>query len=1061
MGTSSIKRCQGKTPDILKGGLARKALMLATILVMQATAFFAGNIVAKDITGKVTSATDNEPLIGATVQVEGSQGGTITDFDGNYTIKANDGQTLVFSYIGYVTKKVKVKGNVINISLEEDGKSLEEVVVIGYGTMKKKLVTGATTQLKGDDIQKLNTTNPLAAMQGQTPGVNIVSTSGQPGASMSVTIRGLGTVGNSQPLYLIDGIGGDITTLNPADIERIDVLKDAASAAIYGAQAANGVVLVTTKSGKEGTSKITYDGYVGWQTVGRKFKMLNANEYMTIMDEARLNSGMSPVDWTSLNSIHDANGNIYDTDWIDQAIEDGALTTSHSLAFTGGSKTSTYVVSGGYTGQDGVIGGSDVSNYRRFNFRANSEHKMYNGLVTIGERVSFVWKTQRGMGTGNIWNNNLRSAFSSSPIHPVYDQNGDYASTVNSDWNVNDGNPYGNMMVNRFNQSKSGNLDANVYMQIEPIKNLKIKTVYGISYGTSDYRSFTPEYQFTPQSANTLTKVNQSNGNGLSMVWTNTAQYDFTLKGGHDFSALVGSEWSRYNGSSSGGYNDSLIPGFGDWEHAFLDNTNGTDNKRVNGAPYDETRGMSLFARLGWSWKDRYMFNATIRADESSKFAPGHRWGYFPSVSAGWTISEENFMKSTKSWLDFLKLRASWGQVGNANINCYQYLAPVTTTNTNYNFGTDGSQSGWATGSYPSRLANEGVKWETSEQINVGIDARFIQSRLSFTADWYIKKTKDWLVQAPVLATAGTQGPVINGGDVKNTGVEIGLSWNDNIGKDFSYSVGGNFAYNHNKVGSIPTEDGIIHGASNQIYSNAEEFYRAENGHAIGYFWGYKTAGIFQNQQEINDWIAAGNGVLQSNVQPGDTKYVDINRDGQINAADKVDLGNGLPKYTFGFNVSLSWKGFDLSANATGAAGFQIAQSYRDPNSSQGNYSRQILDRWTGEGTSNRIPRVTYGDVGNWQFSDLYLQDGDYIRLQNLTLGYDFKRLISWKGISKLRLYVQAQNLLTLTKYDGMDPEIGSYNGTNGNSSDSWVSGVDMGYYPHPRTFLVGMNIAF
>ena len=1061
MGTSSIKRCQGKNPDILKGGLARKALMLATILVMQATAFFAGNIVAKDITGKVTSATDNEPLIGATVQVEGSQGGTITDFDGNYTIKANDGQTLVFSYIGYVTKKVKVKGNVINISLEEDGKSLEEVVVIGYGTMKKKLVTGATTQLKGDDIQKLNTTNPLAAMQGQTPGVNIVSTSGQPGASMSVTIRGLGTVGNSQPLYLIDGIGGDITTLNPADIERIDVLKDAASAAIYGAQAANGVVLVTTKSGKEGTSKITYDGYVGWQTVGRKFKMLNANEYMTIMDEARLNSGMSPVDWTSLNSIHDANGNIYDTDWIDQAIEDGALTTSHSLAFTGGSKTSTYVVSGGYTGQDGVIGGSDVSNYRRFNFRANSEHKMYNGLVTIGERVSFVWKTQRGMGTGNIWNNNLRSAFSSSPIHPVYDQNGDYASTVNSDWNVNDGNPYGNMMVNRFNQSKSGNLDANVYMQIEPIKNLKIKTVYGISYGTSDYRSFTPEYQFTPQSANTLTKVNQSNGNGLSMVWTNTAQYDFTLKDGHDFSALVGSEWSRYNGSSSGGYNDSLIPGFGDWEHAFLDNTNGTDNKRVNGAPYDETRGMSLFARLGWSWKDRYMFNATIRADESSKFAPGHRWGYFPSVSAGWTISEENFMKSTKSWLDFLKLRASWGQVGNANINCYQYLAPVTTTNTNYNFGTDGSQSGWATGSYPSRLANEGVKWETSEQINVGIDARFIQSRLSFTADWYIKKTKDWLVQAPVLATAGTQGPVINGGDVKNTGVEIGLSWNDNIGKDFSYSVGGNFAYNHNKVGSIPTEDGIIHGASNQIYSNAEEFYRAENGHAIGYFWGYKTAGIFQNQQEINDWIAAGNGVLQSNVQPGDTKYVDINRDGQINAADKVDLGNGLPKYTFGFNVSLSWKGFDLSANATGAAGFQIAQSYRDPNSSQGNYSRQILDRWTGEGTSNRIPRVTYGDVGNWQFSDLYLQDGDYIRLQNLTLGYDFKRLISWTGISKLRLYVQAQNLLTLTKYDGMDPEIGSYNGTNGNSSDSWVSGVDMGYYPHPRTFLVGMNIAF
>jgi len=1039
-----------------------RMMLLVAIFALQAMAGIgAGVLNAKTITGVVKSATDGEPLIGATVKVVGGSAGVITDFDGNYKIDASEGQTLQVSYVGFVTKKVKVGGaSVINIDLEEDGASLDEVVVIGYGTMKKKLVTGATTQLKGENIQKLNTTNPLAAMQGQTPGVNIVSTSGQPGASMSVTIRGLGTVGNSQPLYLIDGIGGDITTLNPADIERIDVLKDAASAAIYGAQAANGVVLITTKSGKEGSSKITYDGYVGWQSVGRKFDMLNSNEYMTIMDEARLNSGMSPIDWASLNSIHDANGNIYDTDWIDQAINDGAITTSHSLAFTGGSKTSTYVISGGYTGQDGIIGGSDVSYYKRYNFRANSEHKMWDGLVTVGERVSFVWKDSRGMNTGNIWNNNLRSAFSTSPLVPVYDENGDYYSTVNSDWNVNDGNPYGTMMVNRYNQTKNGTLDANAYMQIEPIKNLKFKTVFGISYGTSEYRSYTPLYRFTPQTGNEVTKVNESNGHGMSMVWTNTLSYDFDIKD-HSFNALIGSEWSKYSGHSTGGYNTGLIAGFDDWEHAYLSNTNGTDNKTVSGAPYDDTKGMSYFARLGWSWKDRYMVNATLRADGSSKFAKGHRWGYFPSVSAGWTISEESFMKGVKSWFDFLKLRVSWGQVGNANINCYQYLAPVSTTNTNYNYGISGGQDAWATGSYPSRLANEDVKWETSEQTNIGIDARFFSGRLAFTGDWYIKKTKDWLVQAPVLATAGTDGPIINGGDVTNKGIELGLNWNDNIGKDFTYSVGANFAYNHNEVGEIPTEDGIIHGATNAIYSNAEEFYRAENGHAIGYFWGYKTAGIFQNQQEINDWIAAGNGVLQSNVQPGDVKYVDINHDGAITADDKVDLGNGLPKYTFGFNFSIGYKGFDLSANFSGAAGFQIAQSYRDPNSSQGNYSRAILNRWTGEGTSNSMPRVTYGDVGNWQFSDLYLQDGDYIRLQNVTLGYDFKKLISWKGISKLRFYVQAQNLFTLTKYDGMDPEIGSYNGTDGNSSDSWVSGVDMGYYPHPRIFLVGVNLAF
>lgn len=804
-----------------------KVALVAIMLVFQAMlGIGAGVLNAQTVKGTVISGSDNEPLIGASVMVQGTKTGAVTDLDGNFTIEAKNGQTLEVSYLGFITQKIKVTGSTINVTLNEDKQSLDEVVVVGYGVQKKKLVTGATVQLKGDDIAKLNTTNPLSAMQGQTPGVNIVSTSGQPGAAMSVTIRGLGTVGNSQPLYLIDGVGGDITTLNPADIESIDVLKDAASAAIYGAQAANGVVLVTTKSGKEGSSKITYDGYVGWQTLGRKFNVLNAREYMSIMDEARLNSGMSVIDWNSLNSIHDANGNVYDTDWIDQAVDNGALTTSHSLAFTGGSKTSTYSISGGYTGQDGLIGGSDVSYYKRYNLRANSEHKMFNGLVIIGEHIGFVYKQSRGMNTGNIWNNNLRSAFLTSPIIPVYDADGNYNSTVNSDWNVNDGNPYGTMMMNRYSKNRSGTLDANVYMQIEPIKNLKFRTVFAVNYGASDYRSYTPVYKFTPQSGNAESKVSQSHGNGLSLVWTNTLSYDFNVKE-HHINALLGSETSKYDGESTGGSNTGLIAGFNDWNHAFLTNTNGTDNKTVNGGPYDSTRGQSFFARLGWSWKDRYMVNATMRADGSSKFAKGHRWGYFPSVSAGWTLTEEKFMKSTASWLDFLKLRLSWGQVGNANIKCYQYLAPVSTSNTNYNFGTTGGQQGWVTGAYTSRLANENVKWETSEQYNLGIDARFLRQRLSLTFDAYIKNTKDWLVQAPVLATAGTEGPIINGGDVKNKGIELGLSWNDQIGKDFIYSVGANFAYNHNEVGAIPTKDGIIHGATNQIYNGAEEFYRA------------------------------------------------------------------------------------------------------------------------------------------------------------------------------------------------------------------------------------------
>ena len=719
-----------------------KVALVAIMLAFQALlGIGAGVLNAQTVKGTVISGSDNEPLIGASVMVQGTKTGSVTDLDGNFTIEAKNGQTLEVSYLGFITQKVKVNGSVVQVTLQEDKHSLDEVVVVGYGVQKKKLVTGATVQLKGDDIAKLNTTNPLSAMQGQTPGVNIVSTSGQPGAAMSVTIRGLGTVGNSQPLYLIDGVGGDITTLNPADIESIDVLKDAASAAIYGAQAANGVVLVTTKSGKEGSGKITYDGYVGWQTLGRKFNMLNSNQYMQIMDEARLNSGMSPVDWTSLNAIRDIDGNVYNTDWIDQAVDNGALTTSHSLAFTGGSKTSTYSISGGYTGQDGLIGGSDVSYYKRYNLRANSEHKMYNGLITIGEHIGFVYKDSRGMGTGNIYNNNLRSAFSTSPLVPVYDADGNYYSTINSDWNPNDGNPYGTMMMNRYNQSKNTSVDANVYLQIEPIKNLKFKTVFAVNYGGSNYRSFSPIYKFTPQSGNGVTSVNQSHGSGTSLVWTNTLTYDFDIKS-HHISALIGSETSKYDGSSTGSYGLNLTAGFDDWEHAYVANTEmSNENRKISGGPYDSTRGQSFFARMGWSWKDRYMVNATMRADGSSKFARGHRWGYFPSVSAGWTITEEDFMKSSASWLDFLKLRLSWGQVGNANIKCYQYLAPVSTSNTNYNFGTDGGTTGWNMGAYTSRLANENVKWETSEQYNVGLDARFLRQRLSLTFDAYIRLT--------------------------------------------------------------------------------------------------------------------------------------------------------------------------------------------------------------------------------------------------------------------------------------------------------------------------------
>lgn len=1054
MGITFLNHC--------KHMLLCKIALIALMLFPAANVLQAGLASAKTITGTVVSASDNEPLIGVSVQVQGTTLGAITDLDGHYSIEAQDGQTLTFSYIGFVTQKIKVgTQTVINVSLEEDNQTLNDVVVIGYGVQKKKLVTGATTQMKGDDIAKLNTTSPLQAMQGQTPGVSIQSESGQPGSGMKVVIRGLGTVGNSGPLYLIDGVSGDISSLNPADIESIDVLKDAASAAIYGAQAANGVVLVTTKRGKEGRTQVSFDGYMGWQTVARKVDLLNAEEYMTIMNEQAVNSGNAPIDWSSYKTITNESGAYNDVDWMDAMFKNGAKTQSYNISVNGGSKVATFALSLGYMDQEGIVGGKDVSNYQRYNVRLNSDQTIAP-FLKIGEQIGMVYKKTHGVQVGNLYSNTLRGAFSASPLVPIYgDNNYDvpYYDTSNSDYWSDQGNPYGSMMVTNQNENRGVTFTGNIYAELEPIKNLRLRTQFGTTYDTGEYRSFMPLYKLSPYVYNeTKTTVSQSMGHGFNMTWTNTLSYDWTM-GEHSFNALLGMETTRYEGTSLYAANGYLKDGFDTWKYAYLTNATGSstdDGMSISGAPNDDSRTVSYFGRLGWNWKETYMVNATLRADGSSRFAKGHRFGYFPSVSAGWTVSNEKFMQPAASWLDFLKLRASWGQVGNQNVDNYQYLSPITSTNTHYNFGTGlgaaAQSANW--GAYPSRLSNPDLTWETSEQTNIGFDAMLLRSRLGVNFDWYWKTTKDWLIAAPILDTAGTGAPFINGGDVKNYGLELNLTWNDKIGSDLRYQIGANMAYNHNEVGNIPNEDGIIHGPINLLYDNSEEFYRAENGHAIGYFWGYKTAGIFQNQQEIDDWIAAGNGVLQgTSVMPGDVKYYDINHDGSIDEKDKVDLGNGIPDVTFGFNISLFYKNFDFSLTASGAAGQQIVQSYRNTTTPKANYTKAILARWTGEGTSNTMPRVTETNV-NWKFSDLYIHDGDYLRISNITLGYDFAKLMKLSFVSQARLYFQVQNAFTFTKYDGMDPEIGY-------GTDGWVSGVDVGYYPRPRTFLVGVNLKF
>lgn len=1042
--------------------------LLMLLLLFPAMALRANPNQEKTVSGVVTSSADGEALIGVSVRVKETSQGTITDFNGKYSLNVRNGETLIFSYIGYLEQEIKV-GNqsTIHVALNEDANELDEVIVIGYGVQKKKLNTGATVQMKGETLAKLNTSSALQAMQGQSPGVSIISESGQPGAEMKVTIRGLGTVGNAKPLYIIDGIEGDISVISASDIESIDVLKDAASAAIYGSQAANGVILVTTKQGTKGKGQVTFDAYYGIQNVARKAKMLNAEQYKVIMNEQAVNSKAGLIDFDAMEGLAD-------TDWINQMFKDDAKTENYALSINGGSENSVYSLSLNYLSQEGIVGGKDVSNYERYGFRVNTEHKLYEGKLKVGQHLNFSWVKNTGIQVGNQYNNTLRSAFTTSPLSPVYSDNNLYGSpyndTTKSPWYNADGNPYGAMMTDSNNKNSAQRVIADIYAELEPIKNLKLRTVFGINYHSSDYRSFKPIYRFSVYSYNEdHTSVSQRASKGHRLTWTNTASYDFTIDK-HAFNAMIGMEAKRYDGVGLSAGNWNLLSQFNDFAHAYISNTIGkahekddgiAETREVGGGPDNSFRSLSYFGRIGYNYQEKYMFNATLRADASSNFADGHRWGYFPSFSAGWVITNEAFMENTQSWLDFLKFRVSWGQVGNQDIDPFQFSSPISTSTNvssdnpaaNYIFGTGLGAGANVQGSYPVRLSNPNVKWETSEQTNIGFDARFLDSRLGVNADFYIKTTKDWLVEAPILATAGARPPVINGGDVKNTGIELALNWNDRIGK-LNYNVGVNGAYNKNKVGKIPTDDGIIHGPTNMLYANSEEFYRAQNGYAIGYFWGYQTAGIFQNQADIDAWKAAGNGILQGeNVKPGDVKFVDQRKDGIIDVNDKVDLGNGMPDFTYGFNVSLDYKGFDFAIYANGAAGNKIVQSYGSQAGKYANYTTAILDRWTGEGTSNRMPRVTETNI-NWQFSDLYLQDGDYLRISNITVGYDFSKLIKWKYISQCRLYASVQNAFTFTKYDGMDPEIGY-------GTDGWVYGVDLGYYPRPRTFLFGVNLKF
>ncbi|WP_291147442.1 SusC/RagA family TonB-linked outer membrane protein [Flavobacterium sp. UBA7680] len=1001
---------------------------------------------SRSVSGIVTSAVDGMGIPGATVAVEGTKIGAATDFDGNYKIEAKAGDVLVFTFIGFKTQKVTVgTQKTINVTLQEEAAELKEIVVIGYGTQKKKVNTAATSLVSGKDIQQVASLDVVNALQGQASGVSVTSSSGQPGANMVVNIRGAGTAGNSDPLYVVDGVVVDngIGYLDPSVIERVDVLKDASAASIYGARAANGVILVTTKKGKDGKMNVSLNSYTGFQQVAKKLDLMNTQEYTTIANEARVNSGYAPL-YTQAQIAAFPNH-----DWQDDLFNDGAIKQNHSLLITGGDKKSTIATGLSYYGQEGMIGGvANQSQYDRITFSVNSTSEVIENHLKIGENFTFANVKSSGIADDGIYSNGIRSFLNAAPIDAAYDANGDFAHSVIS---ADISNPVGSLYYNNFNQTKNNRYVGNIFAELKFFKDFTFRTSFGVDMTDSNFRSFRPVYSLSSNDNNTVSSVTQSATKSSGWIFENTLQYKITIANAHNFDVLVGTSAKKNTSDYMEGQGRNLI--FDDFEHAYLDNAKDPTSNVVKGNRKDYAI-QSYFGRLLYDYNNKYLLSATVRRDGSSEFGPNNKYAVFPSFSAGWNLDKENFLSflfAEKNGLNTLKFRGSWGQNGNDQFaRRFAYMSTVNSTDKTYHFGT-GDET-LLVGSSPDQLANRDLKWETSEQLDLGFDA-VLFNNFTLTFDYYDKKTKDWLVLASIPTYAGATAPYINGGDVSNKGFEIGLGYRTHIGKDWNFGINANLSRNQNKVLKIANNEGIIHGETNVLFQGLDEMNRVQVGKPMGYFYGLKTDGIFQNAAEV----AAG---VQPNAQPGDVRFVDLNNDGKIDANDKTEVGNPNPDINYGVNLEVSYKAFDFSINTYGIAGGQNVFGVHDYTRAYTNNTTDILNRWTTEGSSNRTPRVTYGTDANGnytKFSDLYIQNSDFFRIKNATIGCDLTKLTNKLSFfTKFRLYVAGNNIYTFTKYQGMDPEIGF-----GNVNQSWAKGIDVGYYPQPRTYMMGLNVNF
>lgn len=1062
----------------------RIALIFAIMCLSCASAF------AQQVKGTVKDSA-GEPVIGAAVIVEGTTNGTTVDFDGTFVLNAVPSDAvLVVSSIGYKTVKVPVGGGNLNIVLEEDSEMLEEVVMIGYGVQKKAVVSAAISTVGSDMLDKVAAVRVDDALKGLTPGVNVTSTSGQPGAGSQIRIRGIGTINDSNPLYVVDGmaINGGIDYLAPSDIERIDILKDAASCAVYGTRGANGVILVTTKKGSKDKVSVTYDFQYGLSNPWRQREVLNATEYAIMMNEAAINDGNTPL-YADPYSFGEG------TDWQKELFNKNAPQQSHQLTISGSSGKNQYFVSAGYFTQEGIVGGNfDRSNYERFTVRVNDQYNVFDATqdrtwlnkMNINVNASYSRTFTTGITTNSEFGSPLGSAASLSPLLSVYVDQADEQAVIDkyfyndaahakdeatgellnpnwSDFNLIRDPRNGRLftvpgtefqeMVNPLadlslpgTKNNYDRLVGGAELEFQLYDGLTFRSSVNVDFSVGGSDGWTPNYYLSSTRHQGYSSVWGSMNRGLIWQVENTLTYTNTFAEKHNFTAMIGQSASAEQGrgiNASRMYLTEEDPSKANMGFA----TSQREDNDGGGYLYTDYRISSLFARVSYDYDNRYMVQATVRRDGSSRFGPGRRFAIFPSASAAWNIKNEPFLKDNAPWLSNMKLRVSWGLNGNDRLGNFMFAAQTAAGN-NYVFGSGalGNET-IINGVKTTVTPNDLLEWERSNQTDVGMDFGFFGNSLQFSADYFYKRTDGMLIEMPVPSYLGESKPWGNVGTMSNAGLELDLNYRYSIG-DFNFSVGANATYIETLLVNAGNESGILdRGSVHQMGT----IIRGENGQPFPYFLGYKTDGVFQNWDEVYAYTNEAGTLIQPDAQPGDFRYKDLNGDGSITAeGDRTNLGKCVPAWTYGINATIDWKGIDFSMVWQGVAGNKVFDATRRTDIPTMNQPKYVLNRWTGEGSTNEYPRFTTTDPNqNWsKASDFFIKDASYFRLKNVTLGYTLPA--KWTNkvfVKKLRVYVACENALTFTKYDGFDPEIADY--------------VDRGIYPQARTVQFGASITF